>query len=374
MPYLVHMIHENPYSSSKPVTMANHQFQPLKIFPNSNIFGPLGRSTGAPRRQSRPPQAAGFEAGSPAAPSAQSLQVAAGPHGLGQWSPSPGVARDLMARRFTGPGRQSLGNAARMTSFAPLQFGGCSAPLHKKVRLLDEPHRLAAGVVPLGIANTTLDEPKRKVSSGKLVISFPVGVSASNRLSARRPQHAKKSRAAGATAALTERPVTDLLLLEWNRAPCEPGVSPAPSAPETPGLSPNDGARVDDVTASAQEPHTTTAAADASAVALPTAPTPQPAATTSTPGPSGARWIHPVCYHNLPCSCRPLSRPEMLPPPQTPSTIRLRLPNAQYSQSPSTVSRHGVPNVGTPPRLSRQSQRCQQSRVTLRSGRDERRA
>ena len=87
-----------------------------------------------------------------------------------------------------------------------------------------------------------------------------------------------------------------------------------------------------------------------------------------------ARWIHPVCYHNLPCSCRPLSRPEMLPPPQTPSTIRLRLPNAQYSQSPSTVSRHGVPNVGTPPRLSRQSQRCQQSRVTLRSGRDERRA
>ena len=73
-------------------------------------------------------------------------------------------------------------------------------------------------------------------------------------------------------------------MLEWKPDEAEPSLSPAPSAPETPGPSAAESSRIDDDLDGAQRPYFTTAAADAPAVALPTPPPSQPAA---TPLPSG---------------------------------------------------------------------------------------
>ena len=260
--------------------MASHRSIPLKISSNSNYFGRSGRPTDAPKPQSRPPRMAGFEVKSPAAPTNQGLRAAGVPHGLGQWSPSPSVARELLARRRSGPGRLSHGHAERNASTAPLRIGGLAAPHHKRVRLLDEPQELPPAAPPRGLAAAAREEPAQRPPCGKLVISFPAGVASSRLLSARRPQHGKKSRASGAAPKLTERTATGLLMLQWKPDSAESGSSPALSAPETPGPSPDVAARVSDYSECAQGPHMTTAAADAPAVALPTPPPPQPAAPT----------------------------------------------------------------------------------------------
>ena len=202
------------------------------------------------------------------------------PHGLDHWSPSPSVALELVARRPSPPRQQSFGYAARGAAYAPLRFDERVAHQHNGVRLLDGPQRHAPVVVPRGHAAAGSGARVKNTSSGKLLISFPAGVAASRRLSARQSRLGRKSRASGSVATLTERTAAGLLMLEWKPSEAEPFPSPAPSAPETPGPSNSDGSRIDDNLADAQEPHLTTAAADASAVALPTPPTSQPAAPT----------------------------------------------------------------------------------------------
>ena len=138
-------------------------------------------------------------------------------------------------------------------------------------------------VVPRGHAAAGPSARVRNASSGKLLISFPAGVAASRRLSARQSRLGRRSRASGAVATLTERAATGLLMLEWKPSEAEPFPSPAPSAPETPAPSAADRSRIDDDIAGAQRPYFTTAAADAPAVALPTPPPSQPAATPLPP-------------------------------------------------------------------------------------------
>ena len=269
--------------------MASQRFHTLKIYSNSNIFCQSKRSTEAHKGQSRPPYTAGFEVESPAAPRASGLQSAVGAHTLGQWSPSPSVVRELMDRRGARPAQSSLGCAARSAKFAPLRFEGRDEPQHKKLRLADEPHRPAAAALSFGQTHSWAqdDESVQRPSTGKLRITFPTGINASKRLSARRPQHGRKPRVAGAADMVMGPVRPDLLRLQWHPNSSEPGVSPAPSAPETPDPTPRDVAHVDVAPASAQEPEFTTAADDAMAVALPTPPTHQPAATTFPSGPSG---------------------------------------------------------------------------------------
>jgi hypothetical protein len=232
--------------------MAHHRFQPLKIYSNSNIFGPPRPSSAAPVPRNRPPRTAGFEIGGPTTPKGRSLETTGESHARGQWSPSPSVTRELIAMRY-GPGRRPLIDASKNVKFAPLRCEWRDDPQQKRVRLQQEPHKPTALALPLSRAHAWAprDEPVRRSSSGKLRIAFPPGIASSKRLSARRPQHGSKPAVVDDTAVLNAQATAGLLMLKWDPSSGVPGVSPAPSAPETPSTPNRDGVHDDGPSASA---------------------------------------------------------------------------------------------------------------------------